>query len=824
MSNWGRFAGLVAVCFLAGCVGLFTSPDGSVGNAGTGVGGACTESATCRSGLLCTAGVCQPSGALHVGSICELSGDCEAGLYCGPQRQCVMAGTHAAGETCEGTGDCVSGLTCVIAGFTGACVASGTADLNATCIGSTDCLAGLSCVPGPSGASICISAPPLSGSDGGVGAPAIPFWAGESCPEDTGAPRAYFDVPRGTSADGDFYRLPYPNDVRRTATGLDLSNHPHPGTVVPVDIIDRYLRASEQDLHGFSTNPRIYFRFSAPYNWGTLADSITLVDITPGSPTYGQSTGLSWLTESGTLTRYICPNWFAMQPPHGQPLRPGTTYAAIVGNTLTPSTSMLYQVSPDFEAMLSETVPSDAVLASAHAAYAPLRAYLTSIARPTSTVLNAAVFTTQDVEHVVADARTVIRASAAPTVTDLTVCDTGVTSPCDDGTADRQCGAADPNFYEIHGRIALPIFQHGTAPYETPEQGGGVMFDGDGHPTVARTENVCFAMTIPRAATMPSSGWPLMIHGHGTGGSFRGAARGNLATNVTVGDGVLSPAATLTIDLPEHGARRGASTRSPDQLFYNFANPRAARDNVTQGAIDLMSLVYFATAHASTAVTVPTVGDVLFDSTRITLFAHSQGATHASLMLPFENDLAAVVLSGDGGDLTRSLLSKSKPVDIAHLLPYALLDVDGEGKLAGGEWHPVLALFQQYFDSVDPVNYARRFHNEPIATDTGRNIFMTYGLGDTYSPEPTMQALSSAAGFALVTPTLVPSWGLTEVSPPLTGNVTINGNVRTQGIRQYTPASGDDGHFVSTNTTPGVADTMLFMHQALAGMTPQMGM
>lgn len=826
MNKWGRVLGILVPVVLAGCdlSGLVMVPSGVDAGmeipSGTPYGGACTESSACRSGLTCQSSQCLPAGGAGSGASCQLTGDCAAGLYCSSTRVCEMAGESGAGEACEGTSDCEPGLLCVQLGLFGGCAASGTVDIGRACASTTECAAGLTCAPSlTTGMQVCQS----MYVPGGVAIPSVPYWAGETCGSDSGAARAYFDVPRGTADDGDFYRLPFPNDARLTATGMDLSNHPHPGTVLPVDMIDRYLRASEEDLHGFSTNPRIYFRFSTGYDWGTVGDAVTLVDITPSSPTYGQATGLSWLTESGPLTRYICPNWMAMQPPHGSPLRPGTTYAAIVATSLTPGDGGTYAVSSDFAAMLSDTAPVDTALTHAYEAYAPLRAYLTGTGRATSTVLTAAVFTTQAFENVVQRAREVIHASAAPTLSDLTLCDTGVTSPCDDGTEDRQCGAADPNYYEIHGRIALPIFQQGTAPYETPEQGGGIQLDGSGNPIVVRTENVCVAITIPKNAVMPSSGWPLMIHAPGTGGSFRGAARSALAGNVSAGDGVIAPAATLTIDLPQHGARRNGNTRSPEQLFYNFANPRAARDNVMQGAIDLMSLVYFATSHASSAVSLPTAGDATFDATRIALFAHSQGSTHASLMIPFENDLAAVVLSGDGGDLTRSLLSKTQPVNIAGLLPYALLDYDAMGKLAGGEWHPVLAIFQQYFDSVDPVNYARRFHNEPIATDTGRHIFMTYGTGDTYSPEPTMQALSSAAGFQCVLPTVTESWGLQEVSAPLTGNVTINGNTRTQGLRQYTPPSGDDGHFVSTHTEGGIADTMLFMRQVLGGMSPQIG-
>src|SRR5476649_206710 len=92
---------------------------------------------------------------------------------------------------------------------------------------------------------------------------------------------AYFRVPRMGHTSGDFYRLPYPNDVRRTATGITLAGHPEPPTAVGTDLVDTYLRASEQDLKGFSTNPTVLFRFSRPYDWSTI--NVQLIDVTPGA-------------------------------------------------------------------------------------------------------------------------------------------------------------------------------------------------------------------------------------------------------------------------------------------------------------------------------------------------------------------------------------------------------------------------------------------------------------------------------------------------------------------------------------------------------------
>lgn len=634
--------------------------------------------------------------------------------------------------------------------------------------------------------------------------------------------RAYFDLPRGAPLDDDFYRLPYPNDARRSATGLDLSGHPRPRAGLGVDAVDRVLRASEAELRGFSTNPTVYFRFSRPPAAESLDGALTLVDVTPGSPTYGTEVAPEW--QLGVESRYTCENTVALRSAHGAPLRPATTYAAIVSTSAVvepASGAGVFDRAPDFDAMLAPSEPVDAALSSAHAAYAPLRAYLDSGARDPATVLNATVFTTQPVEDLIPRLREVVRAAAPPVLSDVTVCGVEFASPCDDSSTARECPAVrEVEFLEVHGRIALPIFQQGTAPYDDPADGGGIQRDADGAPIVARVEDVCFALTVPRTP-MPADGWPLLLFAQGEGESFRAARTSGFALDASVSAG----AATLAIELPQHGARAGAATRSTAEHFYNFNNPSAARGNVLQGVADLYALIYFATTYSADATSSGTGQALDFDATRLALYAHSQGATHAALMMPFEPDVPAVVLSGVGGDFGQSLLTRRHPIDLRALLPLGLRDGDAADALApfpGDDWHPMLAIMQQYFDSVDPVNYARHYALEPLPGDDGRHLFMIYGEGDTYSTEPTMISLAHAADLPIVLPVLRPV-GLPEVAPPLSANRTIGAVTRTQGLRQYTPPDGEDGHFVSTNNTEAFEDAKRFLDAALRGETPVIG-
>lgn len=805
--------------------------NGNGGDLG-GVGDACSDAEDCRETLTCDedSETCQPRGTVAEDGYCELSGDCLEDLYCSYGRSCQPVGTSDVGGPCNTTADCAAGLLCSLEGLGGRCGPAGEGDLDDPCESTTDCMAGLTCVADPSGAGSC-SSPPRSSEP--EPPPTLPYWLGETCEEDDEETAvAYFSVPRNDGSDRDFYRLPYPNDIRRTTTGLDLSGHPSPETAVSDHIIEQYLRASEEDLDGFARNPVVYFRFSTPQNYDTIHDAITFVNITPDSPDYGETRGFGWYATHGSGSKYICQNWIAVNSPLGFPLRSGETYAVLLDTALVPDAGGDYMRSPDFEAMLGDSAPSNSALSDAYEAYEPLRAYFEDHEIDPDTVLNAAVFTTQRSEAVASRLREVVRNREAANTTDLTLCEEGVTSPCDDGEV-RVCGTSDGSFFEIHGRLRLPIFQEGTAPYETPEEGGAIELDSGGRPEIARHEEVCFAMTIPRDVEMPEEGFPILIYGHGTGGSFRNAVLFDIAEEMasTEMDGEPLPIATVSIDFPQHGERRGGSNRGADVLFFNFLNPRAARDNVMQGAADLLSLVHWAESFDLDGGDSPTGEAIAFDETRIALLGHSQGATHAALMIPFEPNLVAVVLSGEGGNLTHSLLNKTEPYDIAGLLPFALLDPNRDLELAGGASHPALSIFQTYFERVDPVNFGGLLRAGSQGEDTPlRHVFMTYGLDDSYSPEPTQRGYAVSAAFTMVEPVLTRdddgdlyTFGLRTSTAPMSGNIAVEELTYTHGIRQYESDGEYDGHHVSRFNDQARDDVTRFIREALAGSVPSIG-
>jgi hypothetical protein len=362
--------------------------------------------------------------------------------------------------------------------------------------------------------------------------------------------------------------------------------------------------------------------------------------------------------------------------------------------------------------------------------------------------------------------------------------------------------------------VTLPIFQKGTAPYLTPSDSGDVGAD----PSVQRTEPVCMSLTVPKNATMPAGGWPLVIYAHGTGGSFRSQITEGVAARVAaIDDGVGGQirAAVLGIDQVEHGPRRGASTSSPNQLFYNFANPSASRGNPLQGAADQMALVRFAQALDLPAAQSPTGAEIKFGP--IVFWGHSQGATAGSIAMPYVSGVGGVVLSGQGASLIDALLGKRSPVDIADAVPLVIEDPSVNSA------HPVLTLLQGAIDPADPLNHARSI----LGATAPKHVFMPYGQKDTYAPPATQAAYALAAGLGLAAAAPSgqppdPIGGLTELAVPVSGNVVVSTKPYTAVVREYGP-SGYDGHFVAFKEPTCEADVAHFIADALGGKVPRAG-
>lgn len=759
----------------------------------------------CRAGLSCRDGFCQPTGESPEDSVCLVADECAEGLTCSLLGFCIATGEGQEGDACmlkvpcapwetpsednpcATQTDCGAGLYCQMVGFTGRCAPVGEGSLGDSCSSRGDCRGGLIC----GARRTCEEGNVLFG---------LELFPGAACtaPEDIEPPfRVLFEVPRGGEPLDEFYALPFPNDIRLVDGHPDLTGHPTPGpSVIDVDVVERIVDALAEDLEGWSTNPAVYFRFSQSPDFETLQDgeTIRMVDIDPDSPDYGSSISVGWSATTGRGL-YMCYNILSLRPSWARPLAGGRTYAAYLTTGIRNGDGEAAQRSPDLAAVLGETVPSDPDLAAAHATYAPLRSYLAEEGIASSTIAGAAVFTTLEPNRVMGKVREAVRAAGAITFEDVVKCGEGVTSPCDDGLSgsehERGCMGSDPLMDEYQGLIYLPVLQHGTPPYLTPAEGGDIRTDANGVPEVARTEPVCFSMTVPKGEP-PAPGWPVVIFSHGTGGNYRNhitSGIANVLAEIDLDDGE-EPVrfATIGIDQVQHATRRGDSEESPEVLFFNPFNPAGSFGNVVQGAADQHALV-FALEGAMAAPSAPLVSEMRVDPDRIYYIGHSQGGTVGVPFLANEPSVPGGVLSGTGGSLVLSVLNKTSPQDIPSAVAAVLQEEKPSDK------HPVLALLQQYFDPVDALNYAEALFYKTPEGQRPKHVFITYGIGDTYTPPPTIEAFASATRATLLTPVLDAIAGVGTQDPPVDRTWQAGDLPITAVITEAEP-NGYDGHFV----------------------------
>jgi hypothetical protein len=456
---------------------------------------------------------------------------------------------------------------------------------------------------------------------------------------------------------------------------------------------------------------------------------------------------------------------------------------------------------PDLVTMLGANTPADATLARAWTHYANFRNYLAANALSSNQIAAATVLTVQDTTGKMIALNNAVEALPAPNLTDLTLCDGSTLSPCAlPGDSERVCGNSSGNFWEIQGRISIPNFQQGTLPYEFPADGGNINFDPSGAPQQTGTLNVCFALTVPKG-TAPPSGWPLVVHAHGTGGSFKSAINAGIATRLAS-----ASMATLTFDGIGHGERRGTSTRNPDGLVFNIFNPSAARDNHLQGAVDVIQTLR--SGNLSFGVSgIP----VAFDAAKVYFFGHSQGSNVGIPANAVSSRAQAVILSGAGSYLTGSILARTSPANAEAVLESVLGEPITES-------HPVMTLWQTWFDAIDPVNYAPLMLARPPTGVASKNIYLAWGQNDTYTPNSAMNISAQAMHLGQAAPVLEAISGLPQIARPVSDNQTGGDGIsRTAVCAQYAPASGEDGLFVSMDNAAATDWTALLLSLAQSG-------
>ena len=574
-----------------------------------------------------------------------------------------------------------------------------------------------------------------------------------------------------------FYAQPWPLATRLRDDGtLDLEGFP---AAPSASFVNNNLETFASQTHGFSTNGAIFASFDGaldPASLPTVEDSLAedtsvyLVEVEKGSDTRGARTPLV-CSHRNDQSDYNPPNFLACMPFSGFPLRPDTTYALVFTDGLRDATGEPVRASQRLSDVLQGHDDGDTLTANLIEAYAPLVKFLNDEGADLEHVVGGTVFRTQDPTKELRALAEAVRGEPAPEYTSLALY--GGALPSESG-----------NYVALDGTYDTPIYQQGDTPYMV--SGGDIRFKNDGTPMRASTLSLRFALTLPDGP-MPSGGYPVVLYHHGTGGDCHSFIDDGTAYHLAE-----AGVAAIGIDAPVHGTRKPDGV-DPQLLFFNINNVLALRDNVRQGAVDLLVLERFVQAFQVAANDSPTGDAIAFDADRIFAMGHSQGGLTLPLMLPLSKRIKGAMLSGAGGSITASILYKTTPVNIP-VLARVFLALGANDPLDA--FHPVLSLVQAFSDVADASNYVPFIYR--WKGGRGLDVWATQGLLDTDVPPPVTDALVTALGLDPVQPQphMVEGLSLRDAmsrKTPVSGNITgVDGERYTAVYTQYP----NDDHFL----------------------------
>lgn len=617
-----------------------------------------------------------------------------------------------------------------------------------------------------------------------------------------------------TSESPPYGSAPFPTDAIRDGDRLGLVT----GLDKLVGQYDDHVARQLAALDGFGVRPVVELFVdgaldpaSIPAATSALADAALLVDVDPSSPARGSVLPMDWKYD-------VDRNVIAGAPHPGTVLREGTRYAALVttdilaadGRPLSPSGGL---------GKLASAGDRWATTAEAYAGLVALPELKGRIAGLTA-------FTTQRATAPLVAAREAIAAAPAPVLAfddAAIVFDTAAKLDAVLGRATRDTdgpraglerwGGDNPTgIAHDHvgvlatGTMTIARFRGDDTATDGPED-ETFQLDAAGVPRILAIEPIPVTFVLPKGP-IPASGFPVVIFGHGLGGSRHDIL--NLVEPLTS-----RGFAVVGIDTWGHGSRYGApdnrnnyfdreaftgdrmlrdgfgddpGTAAYLDFFEGFLNIAAIRDAIRQTVLDqarLATLIQdpaldLSTLNAAYAGVTPKL-----DRARVAYLGQSFGTIVGASLAALEPSVELYVLNVPGGGLLDQIFTSSAYVGS---LAIPLVDLLYRPRTKLDRFDPLLSMLQAVFDGGDPLSFAPHVLRDRFtiagAPLSPRHVVGIEVIGDEIMSNAGTIALARALGLSVVTPALEPA-GLPELASPASGNV----DGQTGLLVQYSPAS-----------------------------------
>lgn len=596
--------------------------------------------------------------------------------------------------------------------------------------------------------------------------------------------------------------LPYPTDVYFLGSTDGTLNIQPANALMP-------LQSSVNQLDGFSTNAVIRTRFASPLDPSSLtATSVYLAQVVIDSATkavvgftkplvLGTSAATADFSASLATDAGVGNTILELRPlkPLAPSAGPGATnvgYLVVLTNGIKTATGTAAEPDADY-ASFKTALPTCASITDASLnGLCKLTGAQLQVAgqalgiNPANVVLSFS-FSTQATR----DTMNVLASPSLTPAQPISVVNTGLTTtaltppnvtPALPGHANLYKGTLQVSYYSSRPTQANP-----TAPLTATWLGGPSALDATSrlltrfNPVPVATETISIPVfaTVPNAASTlgaakPASGWPVVIFQHGLTRN-RLDAVGIADTFADAGFVVVS------IDLPLHGIAGADAVAAnpfydaaheltfnldlvdnstlasgPDgQIdpsgthFVNVPNPLVTRDNLRQGAVDLLTLT-----RSLGALDLDGIAGGDIDTSRIYFIGHSLGGIVGGVYLGTAgpSEVATGELANAGGGIAQTIL------DSPAFGPRIKAGLAQQGIAEGSTLYAqFIRDAQTAVDAGDPINY--------IASATARPLLLLQVVGGGMLPDgsasPADQVVVSSA-----TQRLIDAAGLTRLSTP----------------------------------------------------------
>ncbi len=637
---------------------------------------------------------------------------------------------------------------------------------------------------------------------------------GVGCGDNDHPPRLVMDV---SDAAPRYGRAPFPSDALRD--GLTLGRIAGIDSIVGLDANAELVAAHLDELDGYGLRPTVEFFIQGaldpdtiPETTRALTDSVFVLEVDPATVEKGAPLSFDW--------RYDADRGVVIgSPSMGVQLREGTRYAAVITTDVTNAAGEA--VTPSYNlGLLLQDPPKR--WASSGEAYAEL----VTLPELDKRIAGLAVFTTQAASTTLVHARNQIAnvaAVAPPTLSfddPALIFDTagelqgllGVATRDTSGPrvgleqwgGDNPTGIAHDHIGVIAtGTTTIAQFIGEDTGTDGPED-ETFTIGANGVPVVQGTPSIPITVILPRG-TMPASGFPVVIYGHGLGGSRDDML--DIAEPITE-----QGYALVAIDLWGHGSRYSpvdvannfaragfagnatlrdgfgddVGTSAYLDFFHRFQNFSAIRDSIRQSTIDMSRVAMLIRSNPSLAALAGTGATPKFDPAKVAYLGESFGTIVGVDLAAIEPSIGLYVLNVPGGGLLDYILPNSAKIgDLA--VPFAENLYRTTGTL--DRVHPLVGMLQTIFDGADSLTYARHVLRDRFTIENfrleGRHVVALEVMNDEAMPNVATEALARAFGMHVLRPFLDAPSGLLQIGSPGSGNVLA----QTAILVQYGPAT-----------------------------------